>query len=41
VQAQVLAGKWCDSPKARKTYISTDNTDDSGNVSREIYVWSR
>ena len=41
MQTQVLAGKWCDSPKACKTYISTDNTDDGGNVSREMCVLSR
>jgi len=41
VQTQVLAGKGCHLSKACKTYISTDNTDDAGNVSREICVLGR
>jgi len=41
VKTQVLTGKGCHSPKACKTYISTDNTDDGGNVSREMCVLSR
>lgn len=40
VQTQVLAGKWCHSPQACKTYISTDNTNVGGNVSWEMYVLS-